>query len=187
MDKITKKDIKTSLVKKRANLPVAPLQAQMKNGRHVANTKNLNGRKNAGFTYWLGMPLATAKTMLSDFDIVKLSGAGITKSAIHTLAAYIGISRKDMAEDIFDVSVKTLERKDGKARLDKKTSSHALEIAKVVQHAYEVFRDEEKVKVWINRENNALNNMKPIQIFDTLSGLNMVNDILGRIEEGVYS
>ena len=62
-----------------------------------------------------------------------------------------------------------------------------LEIAKVVQHAYEVFRDEEKVKVWINRENKALNNMKPVQIFDTLSGLNMVNDILGRIEEGVYS
>ena len=44
MDK-TKKDIKTSLVKKRANLPVASLQAQMKNGRYVVNTKNLNGKK----------------------------------------------------------------------------------------------------------------------------------------------
>lgn len=187
MDKTTKNNIKTSLVKKKANLPVVRLQTQIKNRRHVVNTKNLNGKKNAGFTHWLGMPFATAKTTLSDFDIVKLSGAGITKSAIHILAAYIGISRKNMAEDIFDVSVKTLQRKDGKARLDKKTSSHALEIAKVVQHAYEVFRDEEKVKVWINRENKALNNMKPIQIFDTLSGLNMVNDILGRIEEGVYS
>ena len=186
MDKTTKKNVKTPLVKKRANLLLPPLQAQMKNGRHVVNTKNLSGKKN-GFTYWLGIPLAVAKTIHSDFDFVRLSTAGITKSSINSLASHIGISRKNMAEDIFDVSVKTLERKDSKTKLDKKTSSHAFEIAKVVQHAYEVFRDEEKMKLWINRENRALNNMKPIQLFDSLSGLNMVNDILGRIEEGVYS
>ena len=29
--------------------------------------------------------------------------------------------------------------------------------------------------------------MKPIQLFSTLTGLNLVNDVLGRIEEGVYS
>jgi putative toxin-antitoxin system antitoxin component (TIGR02293 family) len=189
MGKTTKRAIKLPLVKRREDLPVVLSETQMKNARiNLVNTKNLNGRKrNTGFTYWLGMPLATAKTMLSDFDIVKLSAVGITKSSINSLASHIGISRKNMAEDIFDVSVKTLERKDSNTRLDKKTSSHAFEIAKVVQHAYEVFRDEEKVKLWINRENKALNNMKPVQIFDTLSGLNMVNDILGRIEEGVYS
>ena len=175
--------------KRRLNIPVIQLKPKMKNdkadlvnGRNLASTK-----KNTGFTYWLGIPLATAKTMHSDFDIVKLSAIGITKSSINSLASHIGISRKNMAEDIFDVSVKTMERKGSKTRLDKKTTSHALEIAKVMQHAYEVFRDEEKVKLWVNRENKALNNMKPVQIFDTLSGLNMVNDILGRIEEGVYS
>jgi putative toxin-antitoxin system antitoxin component (TIGR02293 family) len=189
MSKTSKKTIKMPFAKRRGDLPMVPPEIQMKNGRtHIVNTKSLNDRKrNTGFTYWLGMPLATANTMLSDFDFVKLSALGITKSSINSLASYIGISRKRMAEDIFDVSVKTLERKDNNTRLDKKTSSHALEIAKVVQHAYEVFRDEEKVKLWVNRENKALNNMKPIQIFDTLSGLNMVNDILGRIEEGVYS
>jgi putative toxin-antitoxin system antitoxin component (TIGR02293 family) len=189
MNKTTKKTPKILFVKKRENLPVAPHKSQIKKGRaYAVNTRNLMGAKiNIGITHWLGIPLATAKTMHSDFDIVKLGAIGITKSSINSLASYIGISRKNMAEDIFDVSVKTLERKESKTRLDKKTSSHALEIAKVVQHAYEVFRDEEKVKLWVNRENKALNNMKPVQMFDTLSGLNMVNDILGRIEEGVYS
>ena len=173
-------------IKKRENLPP---KTQLKKGKApVINGRDVAGAKiNNSITHWLGMPLTTAKTMQSDFDIIKLSAVGITKSSINNLASYIGISRKNMAEDIFDVSVKTLERKDNKTRLDKKTTSHALEIAKVVQHAYEVFRDEEKVKLWINRENKALNNMKPVQVFDTLSGLNMVNDILGRIEEGVYS
>jgi len=57
----------------------------------------------------------------------------------------------------------------------------------VLQQAYEVFEDEEKVKRWLNTENRAMNNQRPIQLFDTLAGLNMVSDVLGRIKEGVYS
>jgi putative toxin-antitoxin system antitoxin component (TIGR02293 family) len=137
--------------------------------------------------YWLGISAVHAKKIVSDFDIIKLGTDGLTKNAINNLASFIGISRKQIAENIFDISVKTLERKDNNTRLDKKTSSHAVEIARVLQHTYDVFRDEEKVKRWLNKENRALNNVKPVELFDTLSGLNMVNDILGRIEEGVYS
>jgi putative toxin-antitoxin system antitoxin component (TIGR02293 family) len=142
-------------------------------------------RKKTGVTYWLAID--PSKKILSDFDLIKLGGFGLTKNAIHHLAFYMGISRKYIAEDIFGVSVKTLERKDAGEKLDKKTSSHAIEIAKVLQHTYEVFRNEEKVKRWLNKENKALNNLKPVELFDTLSGLGIVNDILGRIEEGVYS
>ncbi|HEV3222119.1 MAG TPA: antitoxin Xre/MbcA/ParS toxin-binding domain-containing protein [Puia sp.] len=138
-------------------------------------------------TYWLGMGARTSNSVATEFDIIKLGTTGITKNAINTLASFIGISRKYITENIFDVSVKTLERKDNKTKLDKKTSSHAVEIARILQHGYEVFRDEEKVKHWLNKENRALNNLKPVELFDTLSGLSMVNDVLGRIEEGVYS
>ncbi len=71
--------------------------------------------------------------------------------------------------------------------MDKRTSSHIIEIAKVVVHALAVFEDEEKIKSWLSNSNRALNNKKPINFFDTLTGLSMINDILGRIEEGVYS
>jgi putative toxin-antitoxin system antitoxin component (TIGR02293 family) len=138
-------------------------------------------------THWLALSLAVDKSGLSDFDFIKIAHHGITKGSIDSLASYLGITKKNLVENIFDVSVKTLERKDTNAKLDKKTSSHAVEIAKVIQHAYEVFRDPEKIKLWVNRENKALNNNRPVQLFDTLTGLNMVNDILGRIEEGVYS
>jgi len=136
---------------------------------------------------WLGMKGAAIKKLSSEFDYIEIGNSGITKSAINSLAENIGISRKYISENIFDISVKTMERKDNKAKLDKKISSHAIEIAKVVQHAWQVFRDEAKVKRWMNRENRALNNKKPVELFDTLSGIVMVDDILGRIEEGVYS
>jgi putative toxin-antitoxin system antitoxin component (TIGR02293 family) len=156
-----------------------PLQVNEPEAAYFANT--------GGIMRWLRVPGLVTKKITSDFDIINLGFSGITKAAINTLAQHLGISRKFIAEDIFDISVKTFERKEDSGKLDRKTSSHALEIAKVLQHAYEVFRDEEKVKRWFNRENKALNNFKPVELFNTLSGLSMVNDILGRIQEGVYS
>lgn len=123
----------------------------------------------------------------SEFDLIGVAADGLTKASIDELAMDLGISRKSMAEDILNVSVKTMERKSPEDKLDKKLSSHAIEIARTIQHAFRVFEDEEKVKRWVIRENKALNGMKPIRLFDTLTGLNLVNDILGRIEEGVYS
>lgn len=124
---------------------------------------------------------------ISDFEIIRLGAEGIQKVFLDVLASDLGITKKAMAEDILNVSVKTIERKTRTEKLDKRTSSHALEVAKVLQHIYDVFENEEKVKRWVNKENRALNGRKPVDLFDTLTGINMVNDILGRIEEGVYS
>lgn len=156
-------------------------------GVTVAEDTNHADYHRTSITDWLAISAAASRSIMSEFDLIRLSTAGVTKNAIHNLASSIGISRKDIAEDIFNISVKTLERKGVRVKLDKKTSSHAVEIAKVLQHAYEVFRDKDKLKRWLNAENKSLNNLKPVELFDTLSGLVLVNDVLGRIEEGVYS
>lgn len=137
------------------------------------------------FTYWLG--LSSGKNIRTGFDIISISKEGISKNSIDRLTTHLGITKKSMAEDILGISVKTLERKSSKEKLDKRSSSHAVEIARLMQHAYMVFRDEESVKKWLNMENRALNFKKPVSLLDTLTGLSLVNDILGRIEEGVYS
>ena len=125
--------------------------------------------------------------VLSEFDYITISQKGLTKKTIDELASALGISRKSMAEDVFDISVKTMERKDPKDPFDKRISSHAVEIAKLWQHASEVFVQEERARQWINRPNEALNNNKPVDLLDTLTGINMINDVLVRIEEGVYT
>ena len=153
----------------------------------AAKTAGTDGSPNFDAGHWLGLSNAASKKMMTYLDFIKLSNTGITKASINTLAEHIGVSRKYISENIFDVSVKTMERKDDKEKLNRKISSHALEIARLVQHGYTVFRDEEKLKRWLNRENRALNNMKPVELLDTLSGLVLVDDVLGRIEEGVYS
>ncbi len=161
----------------------------LKYGRKGSATKSISKKSplKTGIEKWLGTESGYDNEISSDFDIINAGQKGITKGAIDNLAAHLGVNRKSMAEDILSLSVKTLERKDKNTLLDKRTSSHALEIAKVMQHSYAVFEDEEKVKFWINDPNKALEGKKPVDLFDTLTGLSMVNDILIRIEEGVYS
>src|ERR1700759_4087090 len=138
------------------------------------------------FTQWLGGKNVIKQPIRSDFDIISLSNEGITKASLDALTAHLGISKKAFSENILDTSVKTLERKKSTDKLDKRTSSHVIEIAKVVEHAFEVFEDEDKVKSWLNAPNRALNGIKPIDLFYLPTGLGMVNDILGRIEHGIF-
>jgi putative toxin-antitoxin system antitoxin component (TIGR02293 family) len=135
----------------------------------------------------IGGKAIVTQSVQSEFDIISLSNEGITKASLDALISHLGISKKSFSENILDASVKTIERKKNTDKLDKHTSSLVIEIAKVLEHAFKVFENEEKVKSWINTPNKALNHLKPIDLFYLPTGLNMVNDILGRIEEGVYS
>ncbi len=139
------------------------------------------------FVNFLGGKTLISRPIRSEFDIIALSNEGVTKASLDALIGHLGISKRAFSENILDASVKTLERKKTTDLLDKRTSSHVIEIAKVVEHAFAVFEDDEKVKSWLNSSNQALNNIKPIDLFYLPTGLKMVNDVLGRIEEGVYS
>ena len=149
--------------------------------------KKLKQRPELNFVQLLGGKSVLTKPIRSEFDIITLSDEGITKASLDALITHLGISKKSFSEDILDASVKTLERKKATDRLDKRTSSHVIEIAKVVEHAFAVFENEDKVKRWLNTPNRALNQKKPVDLFYIATGLGMVDAILGRIEEGVYS
>jgi putative toxin-antitoxin system antitoxin component (TIGR02293 family) len=153
---------------------------------NIAEKKSKPGPE-LNFVYLLGGKSIVTRPIRSEFDIISLSNEGITKASLDALIGHLGISKKAFSENILDASVKTLERKKSTDKLDKHTSSLIIEIAKVVEHAFAVFEDEKKVKNWLNAPNKALNNIKPIDLFYMPTGLNMVNDVLGRIEEGVYS
>lgn len=142
---------------------------------------------NEGILYWLGGYSIIKKRIKNTFDLLAISSEGITKASLEQLTKHLGISKKNMAEDILDISVKTLERKELTDKLDKRISAHSIELARLMQHAYEVFQNEDKVRQWLARENRALNGSAPVTLLNTLTGINMVNDVLIRIEEGVYS
>jgi len=126
---------------------------------------------------------ATPKTGL---DYLAATNRGIPKLAIHNLAEAIDVPMKDMAT-LLNVSYKTLGRKKKTDTLDSLSSSLSIELANTVAKGLSVFEDMDKFSRWLQKENRALQGQRPFDLLNTPTGIKMVNKLLGRIEEGVYT
>lgn len=93
---------------------------------------------------------------------------------------------KDMA-DLLNVSYKTISRKKNKDILDELSSSLIIEIAGTIATGLALFEDAVKLRRWLKKENKALKGKKPIDLLNTPTGIKLVNNILHRIEEGIYT
>ena len=123
------------------------------------------------------------KTSLEFYRAVR---KGVPRLSIDSLAHVMNIPMTKMAI-LLNLSYKTLTRKNEVELLDTPVSSHAFEIADTIAKGLGVFEDEDRLNRWLNKENRALNGARPYDLLDTSTGIKLVNRILGRIEEGVYS
>jgi putative toxin-antitoxin system antitoxin component (TIGR02293 family) len=123
---------------------------------------------------------------LSILDYLTASSKGIPKRSVLNLAEIIDVPMKDMAV-LLNVSSKTLSRKKDTDILDSLSSSLSIEIANTIAMGLSVFEDTSKLNRWLQKENRALQGKRPFDILNTPTGIKMVNRLLGRIEEGVYT
>ena len=125
------------------------------------------------------------KELNSRLDYVRLSRDGIPMKIFHKVLEYTSLSNKEIAT-MLPVSERQLTRYEDTHVLRKDISSHIIQLIELFEQGYEVF-GKEKFGLWIRTENRVLDNMKPIDLMDTAIGINMISDIIGRIEHGVYS
>ncbi len=87
---------------------------------------------------------------------------------------------------ILSVSGRSLQRyqKSGH-RFSTPESEKILKVAHVIYRGREVFGDSDTFFRWLARPSRALSNQPPESLFDSIIGLDMVLDELGRIEHGV--
>jgi putative toxin-antitoxin system antitoxin component (TIGR02293 family) len=126
------------------------------------------------------------KEPASMFDFVTAGKKGIPKLSVSNLSELMNVPMKDMAT-LLNVSYKTLGRKKGTDTLDGLTSSLSIEIANTFTKGLSVFEDPVRFNHWLQKENRALNGEKPFNLLNTPTGIKLVNQVLGRMEEGVYT
>jgi putative toxin-antitoxin system antitoxin component (TIGR02293 family) len=122
----------------------------------------------------------------TELDIVELLEQGFTKSSYLRAKELTGFSHQDMAT-ILSISTKTLESKRNKDRLSDTASERLLKLAEVVALGMDVFQDRELFKGWLKRPLRPLGGKKPVDLMVNMYGLETVKQLLGRIEQGVYS
>ncbi len=73
------------------------------------------------------------------------------------------------------------------APLTKVQSERLLLLRQLAAHGLDVFEDQGKFNRWLRRPLPLLQQQSPLQLLDTVTGFRLVNQVLGRIEYGVYS
>lgn len=98
----------------------------------------------------------------------------------------IGFNKTQYSE-ILNINPRTLDRnlKD-KYTLDIDKSEKALRLDYLINHGINTFGDEKRFSLWINEHNIALGK-KPKDLFNTITGIEIVDEELTRIEYGVFA
>jgi len=112
--------------------------------------------------------------------------AGLDTRVFVELAHRLGVSEAGLAE-VVGLAPSTLARRKRAGRLTPPESDRLLRIAALLDRATRVFEDEADAADWLRAPNLALGGVAPLALADTEFGAREVEDLIGRLEHGVYS
>jgi len=110
----------------------------------------------------------------------------LTKSILKMLARYTGLTVKEVVE-ILPKSAKTIERLKPNEVVDQVLAEHFLSLGKVVIEGNEIYSEPRTFAKWLKTPHNLLSGREPYEILRTVTGCNIVIDLLGRVKHGIYS
>ncbi len=122
----------------------------------------------------------------NNFDKIALVKQGVSKATLVTFKGAIELDYDHFA-NILGTTKTTLHKKQGSEVFNTSISEKAVALMDIYSYGYEVFGDRHKFNRWIQTTNRALGNRIPLEVMDTIFGIDEVRNIIIRIEHGVYS
>ena len=119
-------------------------------------------------------------------DLIGAVKQGLPVTTFRALADSLDVSEASLA-DVTGISVTTLTRRKRSGQLSQDESEHVLRIAALLDKAIHVFESPEDARDWFKTPNLSLGDVTPLSYADTEVGGREVENLLGRIEYGVYS
>ena|ERR1041385_3211226 len=118
--------------------------------------------------------------------IIEAISAGLPTVLARELTERLGISIEAMAE-LLRLNPRTLQRRMEDGRLDLAESERLWELAQLLFRATDVFDDEKEAVRWLKSPIRALDDHTPLDYAHTAVGIREVENVLGRIEHGIFS
>ena len=110
---------------------------------------------------------------------------GITKTQLEAIKSETDFDYHTLS-NLLAVSRTTLIKKKGDDKFDQPTSERIMLLAELLSYGREVFESKETFNTWLKEPSNAMSGKAPLELLDTLYGIEEVKKELGRIEYGVY-
>lgn len=112
---------------------------------------------------------------------------GLSFESLLRLVSHTGLSL-DLLASIVGIPERTLARRKTSGKLSPDESERLLRISSVFEKSLELFDGDLDAAVhWLTTKKKALNNQQPLSYARTEVGARAVEDLLGRLEHGVFS
>ncbi|RIV18639.1 DUF2384 domain-containing protein [Fibrisoma montanum] len=120
------------------------------------------------------------------FELIAQSRSGMAHGEVRALATLLELTIRELAT-LLSMNERTMARRLVSGSLNKVESERLLLLKALATHGLRVFEDQGKFNRWLRRPLEILEGQSPLQLLDTATGFQVVDQILGRIEYGVYS
>jgi len=136
-------------------------------------------------------PLGYAKLIgIKASDRLELSDkvqAGFPFNSFVLLARSMVVTKKELAE-LVQISTRTLNRRQKEGKLKADESDRLLRYARIFTYAIDLFEgDQEAAQNWLSSENRALKGDLPLEVSKTEEGAREVENLIVRLEHGVFA
>jgi putative toxin-antitoxin system antitoxin component (TIGR02293 family) len=131
----------------------------------------------------------SGKMVSADFTpskLVEVLRIGLPVQELNDLQATLAVPMEKLVP-MLGISKATLHRRKAEGRLDQAESDRVVRFAKLMGKAVEVMESEESARQWLNSPQFGLGGAIPLEYAETEVGAREVENLLGRIEYGVYS
>lgn len=125
-------------------------------------------------------------TVQTENELIPLLRQGLPFTVLERLMVAFSLSREEISA-VLDLPARTLVRRKQTQRLAADESDRLYRFSRVLIHAEAVFGNSAKANQWLHRPNRALDGAIPLTLLDTDIGASQVDDVLGRLEHGVFS
>ena len=119
-------------------------------------------------------------------ELIRQIQKGLRFSELKTLQNSLDLPFEQLAAKLC-ISRSTLHRRKAAGRLSPDESDKVMRLSRLLDHAAKVFGDVEKARAWLKFPQVGLGGAVPLDYAQTEVGAREVDDLLGRIDYGVYS
>ena len=134
----------------------------------------------------LGGPKVFSRNIRDAGDLQNALRRGFPYAAFEAFLATLEWKSRDLA-DLLGVASRTLARRKTSQQLSPIESDRLYRVAYIARLATVVLGSLEKARAWLHKQNPALGGNSPISFLDTEIGERQVEDLLNRINYGVFS
>lgn len=134
-------------------------------------------------------PLAHSDTLASKRQVIaKQNGLPYSSVSIQLdqVADQLGVTLKELAP-LLQLSESTLHRLRRQTSINKHTAERVDLLRAIVQHGLRVYGgDQQAFQDWLRYPLGELDGRTPLETLTTIAGFTQVDDVLGRIEHGIF-